>query len=148
NVVTVVGNPGPNQCTATDQAVVITPCQIQYPFASANPLTSVLFNESEVLRTFEPNFAGPGGTIKLFYNDEHTLSLGVRQISVKDAGGTVVTNRPVTPLVAQAGPPLVTCVTNPLVCHAVEPQVGIKGVPGDLAANAPAGPPVSPAGAI
>ena len=145
NVVTVIGNPGVNQCTATDSAAVITPCVIQYPFSSANPLTSVVFNESEVLRAFQPNFAGPGGRIQLFYNDEHTLSLGVRQISVKDAGGTTVTNRPVTPMVAQAGPPVVTCVTNPLVCHVVNPQVGFKGLTGDLAGTDPTGRPVYPA---
>src|SRR5206468_1163719 len=50
----------------------ITNCSIMYPFSSSNPRTNVTFNESEVLRTFNP-MGGvpttPGLTIKLWYND-------------------------------------------------------------------------------
>ena len=44
-------------------------------------MTSTTFNESEVLRTSEPTVATVGGTIRLFYNDEHALALGIRQVT-------------------------------------------------------------------
>ena len=56
------------------------------------------FNESEVLRAFDPaagcitNFNG--ATVKLWYNDEHVLTLGVHDVLIKEfhcgntAGGT------------------------------------------------------------
>jgi hypothetical protein len=46
----------------------------------------VVFNESEVLRAFDPaagcitNFTA--ATVKLWYNDEHALTLGVRRVDV------------------------------------------------------------------
>src|SRR5262249_39737262 len=73
NVVTVSANGG--ECTATDSASVVVTCELGYPFTSANPLTSLLFNESEVLRTYAPSVAGAGDTIKVWYNDEHALTL-------------------------------------------------------------------------
>jgi hypothetical protein len=58
----------------------------------------VAFNESEVLRAFDPA-AGcitsfTGATVKLWYNDEHVLTLGVHDVVFKEfhcgntAGGT------------------------------------------------------------
>src|SRR5204862_1805922 len=61
-----------------------------YPYASSNPLTSVAFNESTVLRA--ANLDTTNGYFQLWYNDEHALALGVRQVNVKTAGGTTTTN--------------------------------------------------------
>jgi hypothetical protein len=50
-------------------------CALGYPFNdTSNPRTSVAFNESEVLRAFDPAqgcITDTGATIKLWYNDEH-----------------------------------------------------------------------------
>lgn len=91
-------------------------CNLGYPFNSANPLTSVVFNESEVLRLLEPQTASAGGTIRVFYNDEHAMLLGVRN-------GTTA---PVTPMTSNPG-------------HVVNPAVG------DLTARDPSGRPLFPA---
>ena len=49
--------------------------------------------------------------IQLFYNDEHAMTLGVRQITVKTLTGTTITNYPFS-----AGPTATpTSVTNPQV---------------------------------
>ena len=47
-----------------------------------NALTSVAFNESDVLRAIEPSGSASSGVVRLFYNDEHALTLGVRSGSV------------------------------------------------------------------
>jgi hypothetical protein len=75
----------------------IAPCLPLYPFNSANMLTSVPFNESEVLRTNTLTIAdGCVPTqIRVFYNDEHALTLGVNRLIVKNsagAGGTITTD--------------------------------------------------------
>lgn len=56
NKVTVTGTNGGTQCQAMDAAMVIVNrlCAIMSPFTSSDPRTSVVFNESEVLRTFRP----------------------------------------------------------------------------------------------
>src|SRR5207244_8885648 len=64
------------------RAAAATNCDLGYPVASAEPRTSVVFNESEVLRAFDPQgvaTASPGLTIKLWYSDEHAMTLGVRR---------------------------------------------------------------------
>ena len=114
---TVVGNTGGDTCG--------------YPFNSAVARTSIVFNESEVLRDFSPKGgfpAAPGSRLKLWYNDEHTLTLGVRQVSVKTASGTTSTNYPVSPL-----PAVPSSVTNP--------QIGATGLGG----TDPMGRPIYPA---
>jgi hypothetical protein len=71
-----------------------------YPYTSSNPLTSVVFNESEVLRAIRPSLDATGGVVSLLYNDEHGMTLGVRQVVVKSASGTTTTDYPVSPLKA------------------------------------------------
>ncbi len=112
-------------CTGGGSATV-PPCAIMYPFASSDPRTSVVFNESEVLRTFSPTgavTATPGLTIKLWYNDEHALTLGVRQVSVKTKTGTAVTDYPLAAL----------CSTPTAGCGVTNPQVGTTALDGDQA---------------
>jgi len=90
-------------------------CNLGYPYTSSNPLTSVIFNESEVLRLLEPENATAGGTIRVFYSDEHALLLGVRNAT-----------NVVTPMTSNPG-------------HAVNPAVG------DPNARDPSGRPLFPA---
>lgn len=73
-------------------ATTNTPCScaLIYPFPSANPRTSVVFNESEVLRGFSPTCVVSNGVIMVWYSDEHALTLGIRRLTVKTAVG--VTN--------------------------------------------------------
>src|SRR5437899_2498003 len=83
-----------------------TSCVIAYPFDSSDPRTSVDFNESEVLRAFSPQQtvnATPGLTIKVWYNDEHALTLGVRRVIVKTHSGTTTTDYPVSALPSDPG---------------------------------------------
>ena len=95
--------------------IVLGSCTPPYPFTSANPLTSVVFNESDILRASRVVVA-TGTTncvpdhIAVFYNDEHALALGVRQVIVKTKTGTTTTNYPLTPLPASP-----SSTTNPAV---------------------------------
>jgi len=86
-----------------------------YPFTSTNPLTSIAFNESGVLRASVAVTAGGTSNcvvahIALFYNDEHAMALGVKQVVVKTSAGTTTTNYPISPLLA-----VPSSVTNPFV---------------------------------
>ncbi|HXU04565.1 MAG TPA: hypothetical protein VN903_26565, partial [Polyangia bacterium] len=101
------------------QELIITDCG--YPYASTNPLTSTVFNENEVLRAIRPAGSWPNGIVQMFYNDEHALTLGVRQVAVKTgagATGTMTTDYPVTPLAV-----------NP--SSALNPNVGTTALAGD-----------------
>jgi hypothetical protein len=68
-------------CTPGVEGPVITDCG--YPYASDNPLTSIEFNESEVLRAIVPSGGAPIASVRLYYNDEHALTLGVRSVVVE-----------------------------------------------------------------
>jgi len=61
----------------------------------------VAFNESGVLRCFRTTVVGGCNPtqIQMFYNDEHALTLGVRQVN----NNGVVTNYPVSPLTTDPG---------------------------------------------
>jgi hypothetical protein len=72
-----------------------------YPFPSSNPLTSVAFNESSVVKAAKLDLVN--GTFEVWYSDEHALALGVRQVNVKTATGTATTNYTVTPLTTDPG---------------------------------------------
>src|SRR2546430_8059745 len=94
-----------------------------YIFKSTDPRTYVAFSESTVLRAFSPKGsirAEPGLTIKVWYNDEHALTLGVRRVVVKTLTGTRTTDYPFT-----------TLATNP--ASALYPQVGATALDGDQA---------------
>jgi hypothetical protein len=72
-----------------------------YPYVSSNPLTSVAFNESTVVKA--ANLDLVNGTFEVWYSDEHALALGVRQVNVKTASGTTTTNYDLTALTANPG---------------------------------------------
>jgi len=85
-------------------------CALGYPDTSNPPLSSTTFNESEVLAGFAPSIAGPNATIKVWYSDEHALTLGIRQVVVKTSTGTTTTNYALAPLTSDPG-----STTNPAV---------------------------------
>ncbi len=92
-------------------------CALGYPDNSHLPQSAVTFSESEVLQAIFPGPTNCGLTafpssIKLWYTDEHAMTLGVRQVSVKKASGTTVTNYPITPYTGTLNNGV--CVSNPL----------------------------------
>jgi hypothetical protein len=95
---------------------IVTDCG--YPFASSNPLTSVEFNESEVLRAIRPSIDAAGGVVSLLYGDEHAMTLGVRQVVVIGAGGSKTTDYAVSPLTQNPG-------------SILNPQTGTNALTGD-----------------
>jgi len=107
-------------------------CRLGYPVASDNPRTSVAFNENEVLSAFSPTVAQPGDTLKVWYNDEHALTLGIKKVTVKSSSGTTTTTYPVSPLTAVPD-------------SVFNPQVGSMALTGDQAGTDPAGRPIWPA---
>jgi hypothetical protein len=110
------GAGGGGTCTPGQVGPIIADCG--YPYASDNPLTSVTFVESEVLRAIEPSGGTPLASIRLFYNDEHALTLGVRRVEITDANGTTGQDYAVTPLT-----------TNPSAV--AYPETGTNEVTGD-----------------
>jgi Flp pilus assembly protein TadG len=105
-------------------------CDLGYPFKSTNGRTSVPFNESEVLRGFGPQFVTSHGSIRLWYSDEHPLTLGISQI--KAFGAT----RPytVTPMTPRSGP-----------SSAMPVEVGATAMTGNFAGTDPSDRPMFPA---
>ena len=85
------------------RGAVITDCG--YPTITSNPLTSTVFNENDVLRAIRPSGSWPNGVVQMFYNDEHAMTLGVRQVAVKSSAGTTTTDYPVTALATDPGAP-------------------------------------------
>jgi hypothetical protein len=101
-----------------------------YPFTSSNPLTSVVFNESSVLTGAAINVNN--GTFEVWYTDEHALTLGVNQVTVIAANGTVTTtNYAVTPMNGDPG-------------SATNPAVGTTATTGDQAGTDTSGRPLTP----
>ncbi len=101
------GEPAVVTCTPGVQGTLVTGCG--YPISGAGVLDGVVFNENEVLRAIESEGGAPNGTVRMFYNDEHALTLGVRSVVVKSASGTTKTDYPVSSLTTNP-----SSVTNPL----------------------------------
>ena len=91
------GNPGIVMCTPGKTEALITDCG--YPMMGAGQLAAITFSEDEVLRAIQPVGGAPMGIVRMFYNDEHALTMGVRQVVVKTAAGTTMMDYPVAPLV-------------------------------------------------
>ena len=87
-------------CSGAQQTIIV---DCGYPYSSSNVLTSVTFNESDVLRAIQPSGSASSGVVRLFYNDEHAMTLGVRSVVVKTASGSTSTDYPVSPLLANPG---------------------------------------------
>jgi hypothetical protein len=101
-----------------------------YPYPSNNPLISVAFNESTVLKASYLDVAN--GFFDVWYSDEHALALGVSQVNVKTSGGTTTTNYPVAPLTADPD-------------SVLNPAVGTTATSGDQAGTDVSGRPMAPA---
>ncbi len=92
---------GVDQCSATGQAIVVPSCflgdpakQKPYPYSAstcptctAGPFTNTAFNESTVLKASEPTVATSGDSVRMYYSDEHALSLGISSVT---ASGTCI----------------------------------------------------------
>jgi hypothetical protein len=100
-----------------------------YPYPSSNPLTSVAFNESTVLKAASLDTVN--GYFEVWYSDEHALALGVGQVNVKTAAGTTTTNYPIAPLTSNPG-------------VALNPAVGTTATTGDQAGTDVSGRPMAP----
>jgi hypothetical protein len=111
--------------------VIPPPCILGYP-SSGTTRTGTAFNESEVLRGFAPDVAGQTDTIKVWYNDEHALTLGVRQVLVKTTSGTTTSNYAVSPLSSNPG-------------SALNPAVGTTAASGDQSGTDTSDRPMYPA---
>src|SRR5262249_7793465 len=94
------GSPPIVNCTPGVQGTLITGCGYQ---SGRRGLASVEFNEDEVLRAIEPVGGAPNGIVRVFYNDEHALTLGVRSVVVKTASGTTTMDYPVSALMSDPG---------------------------------------------
>jgi hypothetical protein len=105
---------------------VITDCG--YPYQSTNPLTDIEFNESNVLAAIIPSGGYPLASIQLFYNDEHAMTLGVREVVVNGAS----TPYPVSPLASSPS-------------SLSSPETGTNVLTGDQAGVDPSGRPMWPA---
>jgi hypothetical protein len=95
------GAAGVVTCVPGVANIALTDCG--YPYTSSNPLTTVTFNENEVLRAIVPAGALPKASVRVFYNDEHALTLGVRSVAVKTASGTTTSDYPVSSLLSVPG---------------------------------------------
>ncbi len=95
-------------------------CVLDYPYASTNARTSLVFSESEIMRAFSTSVAGRHDTIKVWYNDEHALALGVRRVIVTTSKGKTTNDYPVTTLTNNPG-------------AAIHPLVGATALSGDQA---------------
>jgi hypothetical protein len=87
-------------CAGSTQSTVVLDCG--YP-SSGSALSGTVFNEDEVLRAIVPGGSSSGGVVKVFYNDEHALTLGVRSVVIKSASGNGSTDYTVTGLPADPG---------------------------------------------
>src|SRR5207237_3566727 len=91
-----------------------------YPYSSTNARTSLIFSESESMRAFSTSVAGRRDTIRVWYNDEHPLALGVRRVIVITSKGSTTNDYPVTPMTNNPG-------------AIIRPLVGTMALTGDQA---------------
>jgi hypothetical protein len=92
-------------CSGSSLSTVVLDCG--YP-SSASALSGTAFNEDDVLRAIVAGGSSSGGVVKVFYNDEHALTLGVRSVVVTSPAGSTSTDYTVAGLPADPG-----MVTNP-----------------------------------
>jgi hypothetical protein len=97
----------PAGCMPGMTGLQLTDCG--YPMGTTG-LAAVVFNESTVLESVVPSGGEPTATIAVFYNDEHAMTLGVRQVVLMSAAGSMMTDFPVSPLPSDPG-----SVTDPML---------------------------------
>jgi hypothetical protein len=109
-------------------------CSLAYPFTSANPRTSVIFNESEVLRGFSPKCVVSNGAIMVWYSDEHALTLGIRNLTIKTKAGVTNHSYEVSPMSNPTEP-----------CSVTNVNVGLTSPDAIVGGTDPSGRPIWPA---
>ena len=76
-------------------------CLVTYPDSTAVPRSTVAFSESDCLVGAFPGPMNCGAAtppqIKLWYNDEHAMTLGVRRVNIKTNSGTTSTDYAIAP---------------------------------------------------
>ncbi len=97
-----------------------TNCTIPYPYSTSTPATNVPFNETKVLAAFSYVYAAAGPTVNVYYGDEKAMILGISQVNVITASGTVSTSYSVSALPANPG-------------TQASPMVGATALTGDQA---------------
>jgi len=97
----------PAGCMPGMTGLQLTDCG--YPMGTTG-LAAVVFNESTVLESVVPSGGEPTATIAVFYNDEHAMTLGVRQVVLMSAAGPMMTDFPVSLLPSDPG-----SVTDPML---------------------------------
>lgn len=112
-----------------DTPVTSGPDSCGYPYASANPLTNIAFNESGVLRAYQLT----SNSMNVFYNDEHALTLGVRQVTVRRSSGSNTTTYSVSPMLLHPADGILA------------PEVGTLATSGEQAGVDASGRPMWPA---
>jgi hypothetical protein len=110
------GLDGSYMCTPGVEELIITDCG--YPTTTSNPLTATVFNENGVLRAIRPAGSWPNGVVQMFYNDEHAMTLGVREVVVKSSSGSTTMDYPITALATDPG-------------SSTDPQIGTNMLAGD-----------------
>jgi hypothetical protein len=106
------GNVGTSNCSVTVGTPTpnMTSCVLNYPTGSAPLLSSVIFNESGVLQSFEQS--KDGSQIRAWFTDEHAPVLGARATTLITSSGSSTTNynftayNPASPAVYTPGVPL------------------------------------------
>jgi len=104
---------GSSTCTRTvrDRPTSSCRCSFGYPDASNMPRSGQAFHESSILKAVVPGRDGcpiPDARLRLWYNDETALALGIRRVVVyTSATDSTVTDYNVTPSPAAAA-----CVTG------------------------------------
>jgi hypothetical protein len=121
-------------CQGTSGCNPLEQCTPPYPYASSNPRTNIVFNESEVLRAAKISVVTDciPNQIQVFYNDEHALTLGVSQVDVITASGKTSTPYDIAPLTTNPG-------------SASNPKVGSTASSGDQAGTDVSDRPMFPA---
>ncbi len=98
---TVHGNTtgGVDQCSTSDSAFVVPQCflgdpvaKTAYPYGSGR--TNTAFAESTVVKDTEPTVATIGGTVRVWYSDEHALSLGISNVTLSGSACNPALNPP------------------------------------------------------
>ena len=99
--------------SAFDDPNACTTCLLKYPDSSNLPRSSAAFNESDCLVASAPGVSTCSvgiHQIKVWYSDEHAMTLGVRRVIIKKSSGTTTIDYPYTAQTSSASD-----VDNPLV---------------------------------
>ena len=77
-----------------------------YPYSSSTAATDISFNEARILDAYTPSetVSVSGQNIAIWYSDERSMTLGIRQVNLTTSSGTTTTNFPITALMSSTTP--------------------------------------------